>query len=55
MRQAYERKMWGFVPDYMRLDIIYHYGGIYLDTDIEMIKNQMICYIRNVLDVWMPV
>lgn len=38
MKQAYERKMWGFVPDYMRLDIIYHYGGIYLDTDIEMIK-----------------
>lgn len=38
MRQAYERKMWGFVPDYMRLDVIYKYGGIYLDTDIEMIK-----------------
>lgn len=38
MEQAYERKMWGFVPDYMRLDIIYNYGGIYLDTDIEMIK-----------------
>ena len=31
-------KKWGFVSDYMRLDIIYKYGGIYLDTDIEMIK-----------------
>ena len=38
MKQAYEKKMWGFVPDYMRLDIIYRYGGIYLDTDIEMIR-----------------
>ena len=38
MKEAYESKIWGFVPDYMRLDIIYKYGGIYLDTDIEMIK-----------------
>lgn len=38
MKQAYDNQMWGFVPDYMRLDIIYKYGGIYLDTDIEMIK-----------------
>lgn len=38
MREAYERKMWGFVPDYMRLDIVYQMGGIYLDTDIELVK-----------------
>ena len=38
MRQAYENKKWGFVPDYARLDIIYNYGGIYLDTDVELIK-----------------
>lgn len=38
MKQAYEKKMWGFVTDYMRLDVIYKYGGIYLDTDIEMIR-----------------
>lgn len=38
MRQAYEHKIWGFVPDFMRLDIVYEYGGIYLDTDIELIK-----------------
>lgn len=36
MRQAYEAKKWGFVPDYARLDIVYEYGGIYLDTDVEM-------------------
>lgn len=38
MRQAYENKKWGFVPDYARLDVIYNYGGIYLDTDVELIK-----------------
>lgn len=39
MRQAYEEKKWGFVPDYARLDIVYQYGGIYLDTDVELIRN----------------
>lgn len=39
MVQAYENKKWGFVPDFARLDIIYHYGGIYLDTDVELIQN----------------
>lgn len=39
MRQAYEAKKWGFVPDYARLDIVYEYGGIYLDTDVEMVRS----------------
>ena len=39
MNQAYQQKKWGFVPDYARLDIIYTYGGIYLDTDVEIIKS----------------
>lgn len=38
MRQAYQQKRWGFVPDYARLDIIYRFGGIYLDTDVELVK-----------------
>ncbi len=38
MSQAYDNKKWGFVPDYARLDIIYEHGGIYLDTDVEIIK-----------------
>ena len=38
MKQAYEKKIWGFVPDYIRKDVLYQYGGIYLDTDVEMIK-----------------
>lgn len=38
MKQAYADKKWGFVPDFARLDIIYNYGGIYLDTDVELLK-----------------
>ncbi len=38
MKQAYEYQKWGFVPDYARLDIVYNEGGIYLDTDVELLK-----------------
>lgn len=38
-KQAYESKAWGFVPDYLRLWIIYHHGGIYLDTDVQIIRS----------------
>lgn len=38
MKQAYAAKKYGFVPDIARLDLLYNYGGIYLDTDIELIK-----------------
>lgn len=39
MYEAYKAGKWGFVPDYVRLDVIYRYGGIYLDTDVELIRN----------------
>ncbi len=32
------QKKWAFVSDYARLDIIFNEGGIYLDTDVELIK-----------------
>ncbi len=37
-REAYENKMWAFVSDYARHDILYQYGGVYLDTDVELLK-----------------
>lgn len=46
MKQAYEAKKWGFVPDYARLDIIYEHGGIYLDTDVELIRS-FDCLLKN--------
>lgn len=39
MYEAYQCKKWGFVPDYARLDIIYNHGGIYMDTDVELVQN----------------
>lgn len=38
-REAYESKKWAFVSDYARLKVLYECGGIYMDTDIEMVKN----------------
>ncbi len=39
MYEAYQSKKWGFVPDFARLDIVFEYGGIYLDTDVEIIRS----------------
>lgn len=39
MKEAYQAQKWGFVPDYARFDIIYHHGGIYLDTDVELLQS----------------
>lgn len=38
VREAYEAKMWAFVSDYARFKILYENGGIYFDTDVELIK-----------------
>ena len=38
-KEAYESKQWAFVSDYARLYIIYHYGGVYLDTDVELLQS----------------
>ena len=36
--QAFDRKKYAFAADYIRLYALYHYGGIYLDCDVEVIK-----------------
>lgn len=38
VRQAYAAKKWAFVTDYVRLKVVYEHGGVYLDTDVEIIK-----------------
>lgn len=38
-RKAYHAHNWAAVSDYVRLVILYKYGGIYLDTDVEIIKS----------------
>lgn len=37
-KQAAENKKYGFITDVARLDILYEYGGIYLDTDVKLLK-----------------
>lgn len=37
-KQAYSAGKYSFVTDLARLDILYKYGGIYLDTDVKIIK-----------------
>lgn len=39
VEQAYQNKKWAFLTDYIRLDVVYQFGGIYLDTDVELIRN----------------
>lgn len=39
VRQAYEAKKWAFITDYVRLWAMTTYGGIYMDTDVEVVKS----------------
>lgn len=38
VKEAYEHKKYAFVSDYVRLLALYNEGGIYLDTDVELVK-----------------
>ena len=38
VQQAYEAKKYAFVSDYARLAVVYEHGGIYLDTDVELVR-----------------
>lgn len=37
--EAYKNKKWAFVSDVIRLKVLYEYGGIYLDTDVELYES----------------
>ena len=38
VKEAYKSKKWAFVSDYARFKILYDNGGVYFDTDVELIK-----------------
>ncbi len=38
-REAYEAKKYGFVADYIRVYVLKQYGGVYLDTDVELLRH----------------
>ena len=37
-RYCYDHKKWAFLSDYVRLVVVSEYGGIYFDTDVELLK-----------------
>ena len=39
LKEAYENRKYAFASDYIRLKVLYDFGGIYMDTDVEVIKN----------------
>lgn len=39
VKEAYQAKKYAFVTDYVRLYALYHHGGVYMDTDVEVLKN----------------
>ena len=39
VREAFEAQKWAFVTDYVRLYVMYNYGGIYMDTDVELVDS----------------
>lgn len=46
VKEAYISKKWAFVSDYVRIWALYQYGGLYLDTDVEIKKN-MDCFLSH--------
>ncbi|MDY3874179.1 MAG: glycosyltransferase [Megamonas funiformis] len=39
IKEAYKMKKYAFVSDYIRLYVLYNYGGIYMDTDVKVLKS----------------
>ena len=37
VQQAYAAQKWAFVADYVRLYALIRYGGVYMDTDVELV------------------
>lgn len=38
LRECMRLKLWAFASDWLRLYVLYREGGIYLDTDVEVLK-----------------
>ena len=39
VKEAYEQKKYAFAADYIRCYALYNYGGIYLDSDVEVVRS----------------
>ena len=54
VRQAYESGKYAFVSDYARLDIVNQYGGVYLDTDVLLLRSLDKFLLYKAFYVFMP-
>lgn len=39
VNDAYQNRKWAFVSDYVRLYALYNYGGVYIDSDVELLQS----------------
>lgn len=39
LEECYKRKLWAFISDFIRVKVLYEYGGVYLDTDMQILKD----------------
>ncbi len=35
---CYDNKLWAYLSDYVRLAVVEEYGGLYFDTDVEVVR-----------------
>ncbi|HBF0441984.1 TPA: glycosyltransferase [Clostridioides difficile] len=51
LEECYKRKLWAFISDYTRIKVLYEQGGVYMDTDMQILNditpllenNRLIC------------
>lgn len=39
LEECYKRKLWAFISDYIRIKVLYEQGGVYMDTDMQILKD----------------
>ncbi|MGL6107511.1 glycosyltransferase [Romboutsia sp.] len=39
LEECYKRKLWAYISDYIRLKALYEQGGVYMDTDMQIIQD----------------
>lgn len=45
--EAYTEKKWAFVSDFVRIYVLVNFGGIYMDTDVEVVKSFDETFLQN--------
>lgn len=50
IQKFYQLKKWAFVTDYVRLEKLFEFGGVYLDTDMLLVKS--LDFLTNLHSFW---